>query len=98
MIIFGRSEHGIMFVTIFLSMLIRGLIDTYVYNITPYSRDIFLEIWQGAFLYDKYWQSVLSFFLVFGYIWGKLCGGHLKAIENRGEKDKGSLCYRLLGF
>ena len=98
MIIFGRREHSIMFVTLILSMFMRALIDTYVYNISPFSRDIFFEIWQGTFIYDKYWQFIFGFFIPFGYVWGKLCGGHLKAIENRGETDKGSLCYRLLGF
>tara|TARA_B000000477_G_C5945243_1_gene165452 strand:- start:164 stop:460 length:297 start_codon:yes stop_codon:yes gene_type:complete len=98
MIIFGRKEYGIMFVTLIISMLMRALIDMYVYNISPFSRDIFLEIWQGTFLYDKYWQFIFGFFLPFGYVWGNLCAGHLKAIVNRGEMHKGSLCYRILGF
>ena len=99
MIIFGRREHSIMLVTLILSMFMRVLIDTYVYNIPPFSRDIFLEIWQGNYLYnDKYWQLIFGIFIPFGYVWGKLCGGHLQAIINRGETDKGSLCYRLLGF
>ena len=52
--IFGASEYGIVFVTFFISMALRGLLDTYVYEINPYSRDIFLEIWQGNFIFDKY--------------------------------------------
>ena len=96
--IFGASEYGIVFVTFLISMALRGLLDVYVYDINPYSRDIFLEIWQGNFIFDKYWQFIIGFFALFGYVWGKMCGAHLMVVYNRGEWKKGTICRRLLGF
>ena len=95
--ILGASEYGTIFVTFFISFALRGLIDVYVYDINPYSRDIFLEIWHGNFVFDKYWQAIIGFFMIFGYVWGKMCGAHLMVVYNRGEWKKGSICRRLLG-
>ena len=96
--IFGASEYGIVFVTVFISMGLRGLLDKYVYDINPYSKDIFLEIWQGNFIFDKYWQFIFGFFAIFGYVWGKMCYAHFMVIYDRGELKKGTICRRLLGF
>ena len=95
--IYGRREYGIIIVTLFVSFLIRGIVDTTVYDIDPFSRDIVKEIWQGEFVFDKYWQFTLLYCSIFGYIWGKCVGGHLKVILNRGEAKKGTICRRLLG-
>ena len=95
--IFGRPEYGIIFVTFFISIALRGLMDVYVYDINPYSRDIFLEIWRGDFVFNKYWQGILGFFAIWGYIWGKMCGAHLMVVYHRGEWKKGTICRRLLG-
>jgi hypothetical protein len=97
MIIYGRREYGLLFITLLLSILLRGIVDLTLYKTKPYSRDILYEIWQGEFVFDKYWQFILIFFSVYGYIWGKMCGAHVKVILNRGEADKGTICRRLLG-
>ena len=98
MIIYGRREYGILFVTIMLSIFLRGLVDIKLYNISPYSRDLINDIWLGKFLSDSYWRFILVFFSLFGYVWGKICGGHVKVICKRDEIEKGTLCYRILGF
>ena len=95
--IFGRTEYGKVFVTFFVSIALRGLVDVYIYNTNPYSRDIFLEIWQGNFIFDKYWQFILGFFTLWGYIWSKMCGAHLMVVYHRGEMKEGTVCRRLLG-
>tara|TARA_B100001287_G_C22683214_1_gene531717 strand:- start:1183 stop:1479 length:297 start_codon:yes stop_codon:yes gene_type:complete len=98
MIIYGRREYGIIVVTLFLGFLIRGIVDLTVYEIQPFSRDIVKEIWRGEFLFDKYWQFTLLYCSIFGYVWGKMCGAHFKVICKRDEIEKGTLCYRILGF
>ncbi len=95
--IYGRREYGILFITLLISIVLRGIVDLTVYNIPPYSRDIIKEIWRGEFVFDKYWQFTLLYCSIFGYIWGKMCGGHFKVILNRGEAHKGTICRRLLG-
>ena len=97
MIIYGRKEYGITIVTLLLSFLIRGIVDLTVYERPPYSRDLLKEIWQGEFVFDKYWQFTLLYCSIFGYVWGKMCGGHLKVMYNRGEAKKGTICRRLIG-
>lgn len=94
--ILGQTEYGMVFITFFISMALRGLVDVYVYDINPYSRDIFIEMWQGNFIFDKYWQAILGFFTIFGYVWGKMCGAHIMVVYHRGEWRKGTICRRLL--
>ena len=96
--IFGQSEYGIIFVTLFISLVLRGLVDVYVYDMYPWSRDIVTELWQGNFIFDKYWQFIFGFFAFWGYIWGKICGGMIKVICDRDDWRKGTICRRLLGF
>jgi hypothetical protein len=100
MIIFGRREYSIIMVTFMVSVLTRMVLDTYMFNVVPYGRDIFYDIWQGKFLYDKYWLVLMTALAAQGYMWGKFCEGHLSVISNRGdeERKKGSLCYRIFGF
>lgn len=96
--IYGRKEYGIMLVTLLFAFLIRGIVDLTVYEIQPYSRDIIKEIWRGEFVFDKYWQFTLLYCSIFGYVWGKMCGAHVKVMYDRGEVKKGTICRRLLGF
>jgi hypothetical protein len=96
--IFGQSEYGMVVVTFFISIVLRGLVDVYMYDMKPYSRDVVLELWQGNFIFDKYWQFICGFFSFWGYVWGHMCSAHVKVIYDRGEMEKGTICRRLLGF
>ena len=44
MIIYGRREYGLLFITLLLSILLRGIVDLTLYKTKPYSRDILYEI------------------------------------------------------
>jgi hypothetical protein len=98
--VFGNTEYGMMWVTVTLSVILRIMLDIYVYDVPPYERDMFVDIWYGKFLYDRYWWGIMGVLTVYGYVWGRLCEGHLEVIQKRGwrERKKGSLCRRMLGF
>ena len=96
MIINGQTEYGFILFTFLISITLRGLIDTYVYEIEPYSRDLGKELWGGEFIFDKYWQSVIFGFAIWGYVWAKICAAHVKVIIDRGEEKQGTLCRRIM--